>query len=194
MKDERIVLDIPRENKEWLDQRTEQLDCSTAEYVHELIQKHIDIVSDELEHPYDESDRLNTLVDKVYDETDILLREFWGETTDDIDRRYQPGHLHLLVLWRLLAGEYGDAEREYAMQLAQEYVGEDLDIVPTSKRATKWRDTTVAGNFDPSRFRSRGSESGTTQSTGEQDEDTGTDDQLMAADFLAGDSGEDADE
>ena len=115
MKDASLNVYIPEENERWLKERCERLDCKVGEYVHELIQKHIDIVSDSKQDPYDSGARLNTLADEVYDETDILLREFWQDTTDKHERRHEPGYLHLMVLWRLLAGEYEDSEREYAM-------------------------------------------------------------------------------
>jgi len=76
MKDTAFQIHTTEENKRWLEDRAADLDCSLSEYVHELMQKHIDIVSDEKEYPYDDSERLQTIVDDVYDETDILLREF----------------------------------------------------------------------------------------------------------------------
>lgn len=193
-KRETISLNIVEENKRWLEQRTEEIDCETAEYIHEIIQKHIDIVSDESDHPYDCSKRLRTLVDEVYDETDILLREFWGETTDESDGQHQPGHLHLLVLWRLLAGEYADAEREYAMQLAQEYIGEDLDIVPdASPVGPKWRDTTD-GESQSAQNGSRGFVNWPDSVTDDKETDTDTDRGLRAVDFMTDATGGDADE
>ena len=195
MKDGEVAVTVPKENELWLKQRCERLECSVSEYVHELIQKHIDIVSDSQTDPYDSSARLSTLAEEVYDETDILLREFWQGTTDTTEGPYEPGQLHLMVLWRLLAGEYGDSEREYAMQLAKEYIGEDLPIVPDSPRTgPKWRDQTEVGEVHPARYRSRGSKSGTETSPDEQDTDASTDERLSAADFLAGDTGDDADE
>lgn len=190
MKDANLLVSIPEENERWLEERCERVNCNVGEYVHELIQKHIDIVSDTKQDPYDSDARLNTLVDEVYDETDILLREFWKDTTDENDGWYEPGHLHLMVLWRLLAGEYEDTEREYAMQLAREYIGEDLDIVPESpQKAGKWRDDTV-GELHPAQYRNRGRESG----TADQDADESEGGRLLATDFLTGDSGGDADE
>ena len=194
MKDASLNVYIPEENERWLKERCERLDCKVGEYVHELIQKHIDIVSDSKQDPYDSGARLNTLADEVYDETDILLREFWQDTTDKHERRHEPGYLHLMVLWRLLAGEYEDSEREYAMQLAQEYIGEDLDIVPDApQKAGKWRDDTV-GELHPAQFRSRGRGSGTEPSTDDQDSDDSTDETLRAAQFMTADTGGDADE
>jgi len=194
MKDAELHIYIPEENERWLEERCERVNVKVGEYILEIIQKHIDIVSDPKLDPYDSDARLNTLADEVYDETDILLREFWQDTTDEHDGQAEPGHLHLMVLWRLLAGEYEDTEREYAKQLAQKYMGEDLDIVPDSpQKAGKWRDDTV-GEVHPAQFRSRGRGNETEPSTDDQDPDESESGRLLAADFLTDDTGGDADE
>ena len=195
MKDTAFQIHTTEENKRWLEDRAADLDCSLSEYVHELIQKHIDIVSDDKEYPYDDSERLQTIVDDVYDETDILLREFWGETASETAVEYQPGRLHLLVLWRLVAGEYSNEERQFAMRLAQDYIGEDLNLVPNGPQTgEKWRDTTATGEVHPARYRSRSTGSDRTQLADKQDTDSDTDETLGQAQFMADGTGGDADE
>ena len=194
MKDAILQVYIPKENERWLEERCERLNCKVGEYVHELIQKHIDIVSDPKQDQYDSAARLNTLADEVYDETDILLREFWKDSTEENDGWYEPGHLHLMVLWRLLAGEYEDSEREYAMQLAREFIGEDLGIVPDSpQKAGKWRDDTV-GELHPAQYRSRGRGSETDSPTDEQATEESKGGRPMPAGTSTDDTGGDADE
>jgi hypothetical protein len=153
MKDASVKIHTTEENERWLIQRTEDLNCSVSEYVHELIQKHIDIISDDQDDQYDSSKRLRTVVEAVYDETEILLGEFWGETTRESDGMHRPDRLQLIVLWKLLADEYSDADRQYAMQLAHDYVGEELDLPPEgSSTDRRWDETPseeglTAGDF-----------------------------------------------
>lgn len=191
MKDVKLYTNTTEENKRWLEQRVEDLGCSLSEYIHELIQKHIDIVSDSQEYPYNDSERLQTVVEDVHDETDILLREFWGETTREGVGTHRPGHLQLVVLWRLLAGEYSATERQYAIQLARDYIGDTGDIAPEALPAEeRWRDTTPDEELLAADFMTSDTGSDAAGSGNEQD----TDETVTASQFMTADGNGDSDE
>lgn len=144
-KDGHIQVYTSAENSNWLKQRADDLGCSVSEYVHELIQKHVDILRDHHEYSYDESKRLDILVDEVYDETELLLEKFLDET--GTRPTHQPGGLHLAVLWKLLAGEYSNADREYAIKMAREDIDDSqvdhrvANITDGPAAKEKWRNS-----------------------------------------------------
>jgi hypothetical protein len=140
-KGEQLHIYTIAENRQWLEQRVDDLNCSMSEYVHELIQRHIDLLREHHDYEYDPSERLDTIAEGVYDETELLLQKY-GDESSTIPL-HQPGGFHLAVLWKLLADEYSDADRQFAMELARDDVRERVDSsLETPVIAERWRDRT----------------------------------------------------
>jgi hypothetical protein len=118
------------ENKAKLEDTADAVDQSLSEYLHHLIEQHLDSLEET-----DEPDRLGTersavdILTDLHEDVTAELSEFRSETADELLYVHSVRTAYLIALWKLLEDEHSAAERRYAMRFAAAHVGVEPTVL-----------------------------------------------------------------
>jgi hypothetical protein len=113
------------ENKEWLSEQAEANGQSLSEYCHQIVAEYIDREQERQEYGrYGVDQQIELVLNQIRDEARTLLSEFQSEAGTRLDRIQRIRAVYVIALWRLVEGEYTVEQREEAMKVASEIVGQ----------------------------------------------------------------------